>query len=160
MRIPALPVLKASFERLGVQVTPMGMLEIYNALSRGTIDGQDNGFDLSVPPRYHEAAKFWSATDHVQEMVGMFVSERLWKSLPEADRKIFLKAAAEAGTVTTEITRTFDKESVDTLKAAGVTYVVPDRDAFRKAWDGLEKDFEGKLWPAGLVDRIRKAQAQ
>ena len=32
---------KALLEKLGAQVTPMGMLEIYTALSRGTVDGYD-----------------------------------------------------------------------------------------------------------------------
>ena len=158
LRIPSLPMLKATFDRLGVQVTPLGMLEIYNALSRGTVDGQDNGFDLSIPPKFHEAAKYWSATDHVQELVGFFVSERFWKGLSEGDRELFKRAAKEAGAVTTQLTRQYDLDSVQVLKDAGVTYVVPDKEAFRKAVAGVEKEFDGKLWPAGLVDRIRKEQ--
>jgi len=158
LRIPSIPLLKASFEKLGVQVTPLGMLEIYNALSRGTVDGQDNGFDLSIPPRFHEAAKFWSATDHVQEMVGFFASEQFWKKLSQEDRELFSRAAKEAGTVTTQLTRQFDIDSVETLKKAGVTYVVPDKAAFRAALAGVETEFDGKVWPAGLVDRIRKDQ--
>ncbi|AKZ64060.1 hypothetical protein F506_16550 [Herbaspirillum hiltneri N3] len=158
LRIPTIPILKASFERIGVQVTPMGMMEIYSALSRGMIDGQDNGFDLSIPAKYHETAKFWSATDHVYEIVGFFVSERLWKTLSEADKAMFKKAAQEAGAVTTDLTKKFEKESIDTLKAAGVTYVVPDKAAFRAAFAGVEKSQDGKLWPAGLVDRVHKEQ--
>ncbi|APW39313.1 hypothetical protein RD110_20570 [Rhodoferax koreense] len=158
LRIPAIPMLKATFDKLGVQVTPLGMMEIYNALSRGTVDGQDNGFDLSIPPKFHEAAKFWSATDHVYEVVGFFVSERLWKTLSPEDREVFKKASREAGAVTTELTRQFDLDSVATLKAAGVNYVVPDKAAFRAATAGIEKDQDGKLWPTGLVDRIRKIQ--
>jgi TRAP-type transport system periplasmic protein len=160
LRVPALPILKATFERLGAQSTQLGMLEIYNALSRGTIDGQDNGFDLSIPPKFHEAAKYWSATDHVIELVGFFASERFWKSLPEEDRVVFVKAAQEAGKVTTQLSRELDKEAVDTLKAAGVTYVVPDRDAFRAVLAGVDKQFDGKIWPEGFVDRIRKLQEQ
>ncbi len=158
LRVPAIPALKGTFERLEAQVVPMGMLEIYNALSRGAVDGQDNGFDLSIPPRFHEVAKHWSATDHVHELVGFFASERFWKSLPADDRAIFSKAAKQAGAVTTALTKEFDRASVDTLKAAGVNYVIPDREAFRAATAGLEREFEGKLWPAGLVERIRKAQ--
>lgn len=158
LRIPAIPVLKAMFEKLGAQVTPMGMMEIYNALSRGTIDGQDNGFDLSIPPKYHEAAKYWSATDHVIELVGFFVSERFWKGLNAEDKAIFAKAAKEAGAVTTKLTKELDAEAVDILKAAGVTYVVPDIEAFRKAVVGIEEPLDGKSWPAGFVDRIRKLQ--
>lgn len=158
LRVPAIPALKGTFERLEAQVVPMGMLEIYNALSRGAVDGQDNGFDLSIPPRFHEVAKHWSATDHVHELVGFFASERFWKSLPADDRALFSKAAKQAGAVTTALTKEFDRASVETLKAAGVNYVIPDREAFRAATAGLEREFEGKLWPAGLVERIRKAQ--
>lgn len=158
LRVPAIPALKGTFEKLEAQVTPMGMLEIYNALSRGAVDGQDNGFDLSIPPRFHEVAKHWSATDHVHELVGFFASERFWKSLPAEDRALFAKAAKEAGAVTTALTKEFDRDSVETLKKAGVNYVVPDRAAFRAATAGLEKEYEGKLWPAGLVERIRQAQ--
>ena len=158
LRVPGIPALKGTFEKLDAQVVPMGMLEIYNALSRGAVDGQDNGFDLSIPPRFHEVAKHWSATDHVHELVGFFVSERFWKSLGADDQAMFSKAAREAGAVTTALTKEFDRDSVATLKAAGVNYVIPDREAFRAATAGLEKEWEGKLWPAGLVERIRKAQ--
>ena len=158
LRVPPILMLKATFEKLGSQVTPMGMLEIYNALSRGTIDGQDNGFDLSVPARFHEAAKFWSATDHVYELVAFFASERFWKGLSAEDRAVVEKAGKEAGAVTTELTRKLDADSVEAMKAAGVTYVVPDRDKFRAALAGLEKEHEGKAWPAGMAERIRKLQ--
>lgn len=158
MRIPPIPMLKATFDRLGVQVTPLGMLEIYNALSRGTVDGQDNGFDLAIPPKFHEAAKYWSATDHVFDIVGFFVSEKLWKGLSPEDRDLFRKAGQQAGAVTTELTKKFDQESIEVLKAAGVTYVVPDREAFRAAVAGVEKEQEGKMWPEGLVARIRTMQ--
>ncbi|MEN5081611.1 TRAP transporter substrate-binding protein [Bosea sp. TWI1241] len=158
LRIPSIPMLRAMFDRLGVQSTPLGMLEIYSALSRGTVDGQDNGFDLAIPPRFHEAAKFWSATDHVNELVGFFVSERFWKGLNETDRELFRKASKAAGAVTTDLTKKLDNEALEILKAANCTYVVPDRDAFRKAVAGVEDEFEGKMWPKGLVARLRKLQ--
>lgn len=158
LRIPPIPMLKATFDRLGAQLTPMGMLEIYSALSRGTVDGQDNGFDLSIPPRFHEAAKFWSATDHVLELVGFFVSERFWRTLSAADRELFKTASREAGAVTTDLTRKLDTDGIEILKAAGVNYVVPDRAAFRAAVAGVETELEGKMWPAGLVAKLRQMQ--
>jgi tripartite ATP-independent transporter DctP family solute receptor len=160
IRIPPIPVLKATFDRLKVQVATLGMLEIYNALSRGMVEGQDNGFDLAMPPKFYEAAKYWSATDHVYEVVGWFGSEKLWKTLPAADQAIFKKASREAGKVATDLEKIYDKESIAVLKAAGVTYTVPDKAAFRAAVAGVGNEFEGKLWPVGLIDRIRKAQGE
>jgi len=158
LRVPAIPLLQATFERLGAQTSPMSMLEIYNALARGAIDGQDNGFDLSILPRFHEVAKHWSATDHAYELVGFFVSGRFWNALSQADQDMFGEAARSAGAVTTELTRAFDLDSIDVLKQAGVQVVTPDRAAFAAATRGIEREFEGKLWPDGLVARIRNWQ--
>ena len=157
LRIPAIPMLKAVFERLGAQITPLGMLEIYNALSRGTIDGQDNGFDLSIPAHYHDVAKHWSATNHAFELVGSFASEKFWRSLPADDRALFEDAARQAGTVVTDLTKKLDEESIGILKAAGCTYVVPEQKAFQAALAGVEDQFEGTLWPQGLVSRSRSS---
>ena len=158
LRIPAIPMLKAVFEKLGAQITPLGMLEIYNALSRGTIDGQDNGFDLSIPAHYQDVAKYWSATDHAFELVGSFASERFWRGLSADDRFMFENAATQAGTVVTSLTQKLNEDSIGVLKAAGCSYVVPDRAAFKRALAGVEDQFEGKLWPEGLVARIRSSQ--
>ena len=159
IRVPAIPLLEATFKAFGSQVTPMSVLEIYNALSRGAVDGQDNGFDLSIPPKFHEVAKFWSATDHTFELVGFFGSERFWKNLSADDRDLFLKATRKGGGVTTEMTRQFDIDSLTVLKEAGVQYVVPDIESFKKSIVGIEDKYEGDLWPKGMVDKIRKLQA-
>jgi tripartite ATP-independent transporter DctP family solute receptor len=155
LRVPPIEMLKATFEGLQVQVTPMGMLDIYTALSRGTIDGQDNGFDLSMPLKFHEAAKYWSATDHAYELTGWFMSERLWKSLSEAERVALQKASKAGGEVSTAETRKLDADAIEAIKKAGGTYTVPDRDAFRAALRNVHQNAEGKLWPAGMVERVR-----
>ena len=158
MRIPNIELLKGTFEKLGVQVTPMQMLEIYTALSRGTVQGQDNGFDLSMPLKFHEVAKFWSATDHAYELTGWFMSEKLWRALTEAERSALVKAAQAGGEIATSETKKLDVDSIETIKKAGGTYTVPDRDAFRAALKDVHVPYEGKLWPAGMVDRVRKMQ--
>jgi len=158
LRVPPIPLLQTTFERLGAQTTPMSMLEIYNSLARGAIDGQDNGFDLSILPRFHEVAKYWSATDHAYELVGFFVSGRFWNTLTASEQAMFSQAAVQAGAVTTSLTRAFDVASIDVLKQAGVHYVVPERTAFAAATRGIAAEFEGKLWPDGLIERIRTWQ--
>ena len=157
LRIPAIPMLKAVFERLGAQITPLGMLEIYNALSRGTIDGQDNGFDLSIPAHYQDVAKNWSATNHAFELVGFFASERFWRSLPPEHRSLFEHASKEAGAVVTDLTRKLDEDSIGILKTGGCTYTVPDREAFKPALAGVERSstasYGPRAWPTASASR-------
>jgi tripartite ATP-independent transporter DctP family solute receptor len=156
LRIPPGVTLKLAFEALGAQIVPLGMLEIYTALSRGTIDGQDNGFDLSVPAHFYEAAKYWSATDHIYELVGWFISEQLWQKLSSDEHAALTEATKEGGKVTTELTKKLNLDALDILKNNGCTYVVPNRDKFREALADCHKPLDGTLWPKGMVERIRK----
>lgn len=158
MRIPPIAIFRDTFEAVGVKVVPLGLNEVYMALSRGQVDGQDNGFDLTLTFRLHEVSKFWSATDHVFDVAAFYMSERKWKSLTPEQQALLRKAAREAGQLGTRLCEELDNRGLEELKKAGVTYVVPDRAAFQKAWADIHKAYEGKVWPAGLVQRIRDAQ--
>lgn len=158
LRIPSIPILKTTFETLGAQVVPLGMTEIYTALGRGMIDGQDNGFDLSIPLRFHEEAKYWAATDHAYELTGWFISERTWQGLSDKERAALAAAAKAGGQVATKLDKELDDNAVKILKDAGVTYTQPDKAAFQAALANVYKQYEGKDWPEGLVERIQKMQ--
>ena len=158
LRMAGIPIFLEMAKAWGAKPTPMGMSEIYMALKQGVVDGQDNGFDLSIPPKFYEVAKYWSATDHVYSVTGWYIAEKVWTSLTEAQRKIFHSAALDAGKVATDEVEKLDQDGVDTLKKAGCTYVVPDREAFAKATANLHKEFEGKLWPEGWVEKIKGMQ--
>ena len=158
MRIPPIPIFRETFEAVGVKVVPLGLNEVYMALSRGQVDGQDNGFDLTLSFRFHEVSKFWSATDHCYDVGAFYVSERKWKTFTPEQKALFKRAAAEGGKLATQLGEELDKRGLEELKKAGVNYVVPDRAAFEKAWANVYKNYEGKVWPDGLVQRIKAAQ--
>src|SRR5882672_9943124 len=158
LRIPPIPIFRETFETLGVKVVPLGLNEVYMALSRGQVDGQDNGFDLTLTFRFHEVSKYWSATDHVYDIAAWYISERKWKTFTPEQKALFKRAAVEGGKLATQLGEEFDKRGLEELKKAGVNYVVPDKAAFEKAWANVYKSYEGKVWPDGLVQRIKAAQ--
>jgi TRAP-type C4-dicarboxylate transport system substrate-binding protein len=59
--------------------------------------------------------------------------------------------------VATDLGEALDRDGIETLKKSGVTYVVPDKAAFNAAWADIYQPYEGKVWPAGLVERIRSS---
>lgn len=158
LRIPPIGMFKDAFEALGVKVVPMGLSEVYLALSRNQVDGQDNGFDLSLSFKWHEVAKYWSATDHCFELATWYISEKLWQQMTAEDKALFQKAAKAGGLVVTKLGEEIDSNGIEELKKHGVTYTKPDIDAFRKAFANAHKSYEGKQWPAGLVDKIKAMQ--
>ena len=160
IRIPPIDMLRATFEAVGAKPVPMGLSDVYMALNRGNLDAQENGLDLAISFKWYEVAKYWCATDHVFEVAAWYMNERRWQSLTEEDRELFRRAAAAGGQVATDLGEALDRDAVSTLKKAGVTYVVPDAAAFQAVWSGVYKAYEGKVWPVGLVERIRTAQKQ
>jgi tripartite ATP-independent transporter DctP family solute receptor len=158
LRIPPVPIFRDMFESLGVKVVPLGLNEVYMAMDKGQVEGQDNGFDLTLTFRFHEVSKYWCATDHVYDVAAWYVSERKWKSFTPEQKEIFKRAAKAGGLVATQLGEEFDKHGLEELKKAGVTYVVPERAAFEAAWKDVYKAYEGKIWPDGLVARVKAAQ--
>ena len=158
LRIPPVPIFRDTFESLGVKVVPLGLNEVYMALSRGQVDGQDNGFDLTLTFRFHEVSKYWSATDHVYDVAAWYISEKRWRSLTKEQQELFKRAAQIGGKVATDLGEQFDRQGQEELKKAGVSYVVPDKAAFEAAWKDVYKNYEGKVWAVGLVERIKAAQ--
>jgi tripartite ATP-independent transporter DctP family solute receptor len=159
IRVPPIELAKATFEALGCSTVGTGISEVYLALSRGQIDGQDNGFDLSLQFKFPEVAKFWSATDHVYEFGIYCASETLWQQLTPAEQDVFRQAGQAAGNLITQLTEELDATGMRDLQAQGVQFTTPDLDAFRSALADVHKPYEGKLFPEGMVDRIRASQA-
>jgi tripartite ATP-independent transporter DctP family solute receptor len=158
LRIPGIDIFLNTFRALGVKPTALPMTEIYMGLKQGVIEGQDNGFDLAMPLKFHEVAKYWSATDHAYEVTGWFISEKVWQKFTSQEKTVFVEAAREAGALTTELTAKLDEASIETIKQIGGTYVVPDREAFQKALAHVHDPLEGKYWPKGLVAKIKAMQ--
>ncbi len=155
LRVPPVELYRAMFAKLGAKAVPTGLSDVYLALSKGQVEGQDNGFDISLPFKWHEVAKFWSATDHSFEVNGWYINEKLFQSLGDEDRGIMARAAKMGGDVVTKAGEEFDNKGIEALKAVGVAYVKPDLEPWRVACADVHKPYEGKLWPEGLVEKIR-----
>ena len=78
LRIPPIDMFRAMLERVGVKVVPLGINEINMALSRNQVEGQNNGFDLTLTFKWQEVSKYWSATDHVHDVSAWYINENRW----------------------------------------------------------------------------------
>jgi tripartite ATP-independent transporter DctP family solute receptor len=158
LRVPPIEIIRATWEKLGAKPVVLGLGDIYMGISRGQIDGQENGFDATIGYKWYEVAKYYSSTDQVYEVAAYYINEKLWQSLSAQEKQVLIQAAKNGGEAMTKAGEDLEKEGIETLKKAGVTYTVPDREAFREALKDIDKPYDGKLWPAGLVDKIRAMQ--
>ena len=82
---------------LGVNVTVLPFGEVYVALQNGAIDGEENPFTNTYTMKFNEVEKYKTETRHMMNFDILAVSQKLWDSLSDADKKI-VEEVAVAGT--------------------------------------------------------------
>ena len=132
LRVPENDVFKAMAEAWGAKPTPMNFGELYLALKQGTVDGQENPLPTIKSGKFDEVQKYLVLTGHIITPRLVVVNEAFWKGLKPADQKI-IQDAVDAGIAwqNAELIKQ-EKELIETFKAAGVTVVPVDIDAFKQ----------------------------
>jgi len=158
IRVPPVEVMRATWERLGAKPVIMGLGDIYMALSRGQIEGQENGIDAVIGYKWYEVTKYYSPLEQTFEVASYYISEKVWQTLTPEEKDILVRAAKLGGESMTKAGEDLEKQGLETMKQHGLTISQPDREAFKEALKDVYKPYEGKLWPVGLVDKIRAMQ--
>lgn len=142
---------------MGAVATPVEVSELATALATGLVVGQENPLPNIFNLKLYEVQKFVMLTGHMQSVLSVFVNERIWQSIPAADRKIMEDTMMEVGAKTL----TWDKETAAKyradLEAKGMTFVEAkdglDVAAFRSAvLSQVNKDFPE--WKS-LIEQIQ-----
>jgi tripartite ATP-independent transporter DctP family solute receptor len=84
----------AYWSALGANPTPMDFSEVYISLQQGTIDGQENPYDLIVANKLYEPQKYITETNHVLHNLTMIMSKVRYDSFP-ADLQAIIKRSIE-----------------------------------------------------------------
>ncbi|MDR1535715.1 MAG: TRAP transporter substrate-binding protein [Planctomycetota bacterium] len=84
----------AYWTALGANPTPMDFSEVYISLQQGTIDGQENPYDLIVANKIFETQKYITETNHVLHNLTMIMSKVRFDSFP-ADLQPVVQNAIE-----------------------------------------------------------------
>jgi tripartite ATP-independent transporter DctP family solute receptor len=142
---------------MGAVATPVEVSELATALATGLVVGQENPLPNIFNLKLYEVQKFVMLTGHMQSVLSVFVNEKVWQTIPAADRKIMEDTMMEVGRRTLD----WDKETAakyrKDLEAKGMTFVEAkdglDVEGFRKAVLGqVDKDFPE--WK-GLIAQIQ-----
>lgn len=160
IRVMPIPVCIKLFETWGFNPVPVNWSELYMAMKQGVVEGQDNGPDLTCPQKFYEVAKYYAITNHVYCAFAWLISEKTWEKIPEKYHSTLKEAAKSAGDSLTAASDEQWHTCMETMLQSGVKVTLPDRHAFREASKDLYKEFDGKLWEAGLVEKIRAMQPE
>lgn len=140
LRVPEQDSWIKVFELAGADPTPVALAEAFTGLQQGVISGMEGGLDWTYQNNYYEVAPNISLSAHNYEQGGVFLSEIAANNLTADQLNIIEEASKEVGEWQNEKLAEEIDYAVEQMKAEGVKFHEPDRDA-------LMAHFRDRLWP-------------
>src|ERR1700737_3791033 len=145
VRVQATPTEDTMFPAYGAQIVHMPFGSVYTSLQTGVVDVAENGVNVYLANKHYEVAPVLSLTGHEANNNLIWISDKLWKSLTDEQKKWVQAAADEVGRTQPAKSLELEHQSADKLKAIGVKIVTDvDKSGFQKIaapyLDKLAKD--------------------
>lgn len=116
---------------LGGTPTPVSFGELYTALQQGVVDAAENNPPSFYTSRHYEICKHYSIDEHTTVPDVLIVSTYLWNSLNDQEKSWLQEAADRAVHYQKQVWAASVAESLEKVKAAGVTIYYPDKASFQ-----------------------------
>jgi tripartite ATP-independent transporter DctP family solute receptor len=94
IRVQATVTEDTLFPAYGAQVVHMPFGEVYTSLQTGVVDMAENGINNYLVNKHYEPAPVLSLTEHEANNAALFVSDKVWSSLTDEQKK-WVQAAAD-----------------------------------------------------------------
>jgi TRAP-type transport system periplasmic protein len=145
VRVQATATEDAMFPAYGAQTVHMPFGNVYTSLQTGVVDVAENGVNVYLVNKHYEVAPVLSMTEHEANNNFIWISDKLWKSLNDDQKKWVTAAADEVGRTQPAKSLDLEHQSADKLKQIGVKIVTDvDKTGFQKVaapyLDKLAKD--------------------
>jgi len=97
--------------------------EVYTSLQTGVVDMAENGINNYLINKHYEPAPVLSLTEHEANNAALFVSEKVWSSLTDEQKKWVQAAADEVSNNQPAIAFRLEHEALAKLEKVGVKVV-------------------------------------
>src|SRR5215813_4727292 len=148
VRVQATPTEDTMFPAYGAQTVHMPFGSVYTSLQTGVVDVAENGVNVYLANKHYEVAPVLSMTEHEANNNLIWISDKLWKSLTDDQKKWVQTAADEVSSKEPAKAIDLEHQSADKLKSLGVK-IVPnvDKSGFQKLADPYLDKLAGELGP-------------
>lgn len=148
VRVQATPTEDTIFPAYGSQTVHMPFGSVYTSLQTGVVDFAENGVNVYDSNKHYEVAPVLSMTEHEANNSVLWVSDKVWKSLSDEQKKWVEAAAAEVGQKEPAQAVALDHKSLDRLRKLGVKVVSDvDKESFIKIAEPLQDKLAEGLGP-------------
>ncbi len=145
------------WKQLGASPTPMTFSEVYIGLEQGTIDAQENPYEVIVSNKLYEQQDYVVETNHLPHLISLIVSDEFMEGLSEDQQEIIREAAEIAKEYAREQSDERIASRVETIEENGTTIITPSdelyaqiRENCQPVYDSIEEVVDPELVSAYL----------
>lgn len=159
LRMPNIPNYIDLGQRLGANVTPLAISEVFTGLEQKVIDGQDNPIATLRASGWYEVQTDVLESNHMFSPNLYIINSNFWNGLTPEQQQVIQEAATASAAhefALMEDSYATDKEF---LEEHGITFTTPNeeyRQAMIEAMESMYTEFYNQYdWAEDLVERIR-----
>lgn len=143
------------WQSIGANPTPMTFSEVYIGLQQGTIDAQENPYEVVVSGKLYEQQDYVVETNHLPHLLSLIMNDDFYQALPENQQAIIDEAADHAKQFAREQASERVQNRLEIITASGTEMVTLDaslvqelRERARGVYDDIKKQTGIELYDA------------
>ena len=143
---------------LGGAPTPISWGELYTALQQGVVDGAENNPPSFYTSRHYEVCKYYTLNEHTAVPDILVIGTVAWNRLTPQEQQWLQEAADEAKVYQRELWQQAEQVALDSVKAAGVEVIIPDKTLYSEKTKGLLEVYKDQPEKYELIQQIQAVQ--
>ena len=135
----------------------MTFCEVYIGLQQGTIDAQENPYEVIVSSKLYEQQDYVAETNHLPHYISLIVSDEFYNSLSKDQQKIIDQASQTAKVYAREASDKRIADRIKTIEDSGTKIVKLDaktqkemRKQARPVYDAIKENISRDIYNAYL----------
>jgi TRAP-type C4-dicarboxylate transport system substrate-binding protein len=157
------PIAQAAYKALGVNPTPLSVVDVMQSLQTGLIDAVYGPPLGVVALGWHAKLKHIFPVPIAESTGAVLVSKKFFDALPEAQRKILLAVSAKHLAHLNELTNAENDKALETLQKQGLTLApmpgAAEMKRYERFGEAARKELTGKMFAPELLAKVEKELA-
>jgi tripartite ATP-independent transporter DctP family solute receptor len=150
IRTPQSQLFLDFFRTVGAEPRVVNFGQLYDALKRGEVDGQDNPVELTFTNRFYEVQKHVSPTNHMWSCFNLLANLKFWNRVPADVQAIIMRNVVSHVATQRQRQDELNHSLVPMLIERGMTFTEPDIASFRSRLGPLyarwKRHFGSRAW--------------
>ncbi len=147
------------WKQLSASPTPMTFSEVYIGLQQGTIDAQENPYEVIVSNKLYEQQDYVVETNHLPHLISLIVSDEFMEGLTKEQQTIITEAADVAKEYARQQSDERIASRIETIEESGTEIITLSQDMHDElralsspVYDAIQKNVSQEITDAYLGD--------